>query len=546
MELKKHLDILCNKIGERHLGSKGEKEAQNYIEEQFKKIGYEVVKENFTAPSWNYGKYFLKTEDIDFPCFPCFYSNSCDIKGQLVIVNPKYIENYKGELKDKICIIFEEIGDVNQANKIAKILEDYGAGALIIVSPYENTYSTKIVRNPYLKKLGVMTVSKNTAREIIKNIKNVFHIKIEGKNFVSKSYNIIAKYKGKTDKKIVIGAHYDTSPGCAGAWDNATGVSILIELARYLKDKNIKYSIDFVAFGGEEYGGLGYGMGGYKYFKMHKEENILLMVCFDSIGVYLGEVSCYVGKSNYIKGILNDILCKFNVDVKGYKMGSDNNIFNDNGIPNIWFTDWDEKTSKYYYIHSPFDNLDIIDIEKINGISKIIFDALEKLLKIEIERKKQELEFVRMRKEDLKEIEKIVKKIWTMGVDKLREETYGLIGNKSWDEWVWKSVKEYLKDRNTKKFVTKINGKIAGFCSYRIDRIKKIGTVGYNGVLPEYSGMGIGTFQINKILELMKKEGMEIAEVLTGLNEGHTPARRMYEKAGFKEFFKSVLYTKKL
>jgi len=283
MGLKKHLNILCNEIGERHLGSEGERQAQKYIEEEFKEIGYEVLKEDFSAPCWNYGKYFLKTENINFPCFPCFYSNSCDIKGQPVIINP-----------------------------------------------------------------------------------------------------------------------------------------------------------------------------------------------------------------------------------------------------------------------TPFDNLDIIDIEKINKISEIIFFTIEKLLKIEIEREKQKLKFMRMRKNDFKEVEKIVKKIWTMGVDKLREETYGIIGNKSWDEWVWKSVKEYLKDKNTKKFVTKINGKIVGFCSYRIDKIKKIGTVGYNGVLPEYSGMGIGTYQINKILELMKKEGMEIAEVLTGLNEGHAPARRMYEKANFKEFFKSILYTKKL
>ncbi len=546
MRLKEHLDILCNKIVERHLGSEGEKQTQKYIEEEFKEIGYEVLREDFTAPCWNYGKYFLKTENIDFPCFPCFYSNSCDIKGQPIIINSKYIENYKEKIKGKICIIFEEIGDVNEAGKIAKILEDYGAGALIIVSPYENTYSTKIVRNPDLKKLGVITVSKDTAKEIIKNIKNVFHLKIEGKNFISNSCNIVAKYKGKTDKKIVIGAHYDTPPGCPGAWDNATGVSILIELARYLKDKNVKYSIDFVAFGGEEYGGLGYGIGGYEYFKKHKKEDILWMTCLDSIGVYLGEVKCYIGKSNYIKGILRDILSKFNIEVKDYRKGSDNNIFNDNNIPNIWFTDWDEKTSKYYHIHSPKDNLDIIDLEKLNRISEIIFFTIEKLLKIEIEREKQRLKFMRMRKNDFKEVKNIVRKIWTMGVDKLREETYGIIGNKSWDEWVWKSVKEYLKEKNTKKFVTKINGKIVGFCSYRIDKIKKIGTVGYNGVLPEYSGLGIGTYQINKILELMKKEGMEIAEVLTGLNEGHAPARRMYEKAGFKEFFKSVLYTKKL
>lgn len=543
--LKKHIGFLC-RLGERHLGSEGERKAQEYIEERFKEIGYKVEKEKFKSPCWIYGEYFLRTEDKDFLCFPCFYSSSCDVKGKIFILSPDKIDKYKNELKNKICMILEDIEDVNKANKIAKLLEDYGAGALIITSPYENTYSTKIVRNPDLKRIGVLTVSKDTAKEIYKNLDKNFHLKIECKNFVSESYNIIARYKGEKDKKIVIGAHYDTSPGCPGAWDNASGVSILIELARYLKDKDIKYSIDFVAFGGEEYGGPGYGIGGYEYFKKHKKEKILLMGCLDSIGVYIGKVCCYAGKSNYVKNILKEILSPYDIEVYDYRPGSDNNIFNDNDIPNIWFTDYDDFSSKFYHIHSPEDNLKIIDFEKLEKIAKIIFICFERLLKTEFERNMPELEFCRMKDEDLKEVEKIVKKIWTMGVDKLREEKYGIIGGKSWQDWVWESVKGYLKDKETRKFVTKVNGEIAAFCSYRIDKLKKIGTVGYNGVSPEYSGMGIGTYQINKILQLMKREGMEIAEVLTGLNEGHLPARRMYEKVGFKELSKSILYTKKL
>lgn len=543
--LKEHLNFLCN-LKERHLGSEGEKRAQEYIEKSFKEIGYQVIRESFPAPGWKYNNYFLKTDKKYFSCFPCFYSNSCNVKGKLFPINPKYIESYNKDLKGKICIIFEDINDVNKAGRISKFLEEYGANALVIVSPYENTCSTKIVREPNLKKIGILTVSKSTAREICKNLDKEFCLKIEGKNFTFNSYNIVAKYQGKIDKKIVIGAHYDTSPNCPGAWDNGSGVSILIELARYLKDKNINYSVDFVAFGGEEYGGYGYGLGGYEYFKKHRKEKILLMGCLDSLGVYIGNVCCYVGKSNYIKNILKNLISDYNIEVYDYRPGSDNNIFNDNDIPNIWFTDYNEISSKYFYIHSPEDNLKIIDFNKLEKISEIIFDTFEKLLKIELEKEMPKIKFRKMRQDDLKEVEKIVKKIWTMGVDKLREEKYGIIGRKSWDEWVWESIKSYLKEKETRKFVTETNGKIVGFCSYRIDKVRKIGTVGYNGVNPEYSGLGIGTYQINKVIELMKKEGMEIAEVLTGLNEGHLPARKMYEKCGFEEFFKSILYSKKL
>ena len=48
---------------------------------------------------------------------------------------------------------------------------------------------------------------------------------------------------------IVVGAHYDSVPGSPGADDNASGVAVLIELARLLGDSG---AIRFVAFANEE------------------------------------------------------------------------------------------------------------------------------------------------------------------------------------------------------------------------------------------------------------------------------------------------------
>lgn len=48
---------------------------------------------------------------------------------------------------------------------------------------------------------------------------------------------------------IVVGAHYDTVPGSPGADDNASGVAVLIELARLLAGRQ---GVRFVAFANEE------------------------------------------------------------------------------------------------------------------------------------------------------------------------------------------------------------------------------------------------------------------------------------------------------
>ncbi len=66
--------------------------------------------------------------------------------------------------------------------------------------------------------------------------------------------NIIATTEGIKSKKewLVIGAHYDSAVGSVGADDNASGVSVMLELARILKDTSFIENIKFVAFTLEE------------------------------------------------------------------------------------------------------------------------------------------------------------------------------------------------------------------------------------------------------------------------------------------------------
>jgi len=68
-----------------------------------------------------------------------------------------------------------------------------------------------------------------------------------------KARNIVAIRKGseKPDEIIVVGAHYDTC-GNPGADDNASAVSVLLELARVFSSVDTAKTIEFVAFTNEE------------------------------------------------------------------------------------------------------------------------------------------------------------------------------------------------------------------------------------------------------------------------------------------------------
>ena len=64
--------------------------------------------------------------------------------------------------------------------------------------------------------------------------------------------NIEARGGAGTPGYFVIGAHYDSVSSTPGADDNASGVAVLIELARTLAAPGISHSIRFVAFVNEE------------------------------------------------------------------------------------------------------------------------------------------------------------------------------------------------------------------------------------------------------------------------------------------------------
>ncbi len=51
---------------------------------------------------------------------------------------------------------------------------------------------------------------------------------------------------------LVVGAHYDSLEGCPGANDNASGVAVLLELARLLGGRPLPWRVRLVAFANEE------------------------------------------------------------------------------------------------------------------------------------------------------------------------------------------------------------------------------------------------------------------------------------------------------
>ena len=91
------------------------------------------------------------------------------------------------------------------------------------------------------------------------------------------------------------------------------------------------------------------------------------------------------------------------------------------------------------------------------------------------------------------------------------------------------------------------NQKIIGFATWNLDEVHKVGIINNNAVDKTCGLKGVGQALYAELFRIFKEAGMTLAQVTTGLDEGHAPARKAYQRAGFgKANLESVTYYKKL
>jgi Zn-dependent M28 family amino/carboxypeptidase len=209
--------------------------------------------------------------------------------------------------------------------------------------------------------------------------------------------NVHALKKGKTGKRIIIGAHYDAVPESPGADDNASGVAVLIELAHMLKEAKLNCDVEFACYDIEEWG----LWGSLHHAKKHKSQKteIACMLCLDMVGYFSDEEgsqdyplsnmhSFYGTKGNFLAVVGRAKDDKLVADVKkafqdtvplkaetflvpqmlGFLFTvSDHAPFWQQGYPALLFTDTAGFRNKHY--HEETDTWDTLDYDKMSQVA---------------------------------------------------------------------------------------------------------------------------------------------------------------------------------
>lgn len=202
--------------------------------------------------------------------------------------------------------------------------------------------------------------------------------------------NVIGFLDNKAENTIIIGAHYDHLGFGAegslfrgedqeihnGADDNASGVAVLLNLAKKLKEKNTGNNYLLMAFSGEEMGLLG-----SNYFTKNPTIDLTkanYMLNMDMVGRLKQDstLAVYgVGTSPILKQVVKANNSKFKIIEKESGVGpSDHTSFYNSDIPVLHFF-----TGQHEDYHKPGDDIEKLNYKGMETISTYIFDIISDL-----------------------------------------------------------------------------------------------------------------------------------------------------------------------
>ncbi|MBT4713248.1 MAG: M28 family peptidase [Candidatus Marinimicrobia bacterium] len=210
--------------------------------------------------------------------------------------------------------------------------------------------------------------------------------------------NIVARFQPQITQRIILCAHWDTRPRAEydlsepekpmiGANDGASGVAILLEIARQLQANPVNPGIDIILFDGEDYGeprDLQHYLLGSRYYVDHPylpmAQRVILL---DMVGD--AELTIKVDPVSYrsaprlveeIWALANDIGYDQFQLVAGASMYDDHVPFIEKGIQAIDIIDFEYPGPNNAYWHTHDDSPDKCSAESLEAVGNTLLSWL--------------------------------------------------------------------------------------------------------------------------------------------------------------------------
>ncbi|HEX6594197.1 MAG TPA: M28 family peptidase [Bacillota bacterium] len=384
-----HIEYLSEELGPRVTGTEAEKQAAQYIKDELESHGYDVQTEQFDIPSQMQGELTtsINEEELSIRIASGSASTIDDgVTGVLYHSGLGEVGDFPEEVDGNIALIergvltfWEKVEHAMEAGAAGVIIYDHTEG-LVPPSPSLGGNIASIPVVAITQADGQLLLSKMATKEVTTTIKISELEKQTSQNIIA-----VKRPKGNsTDDEIVyVTAHYDSVPYAPGANDNASGTSVVLELARIMKAYPTDKEVRFVFFGAEEIGLVG---SSYYVSQLSPSDKNRSLANFnlDMVGTDWEQATAFFvnvvdGAPNLVWHSSKEAAERLGNDTLVLHQGgsSDHVSFHEAGIDSANFIRREPETAALEpWYHTPFDTIDHISRDRIQEAGELIGSAI--------------------------------------------------------------------------------------------------------------------------------------------------------------------------
>jgi len=335
-----HARILSVDIGIRAAGTEGERQAADFIHNQLSSYGYDTSLQPFPLETFVDQTSFelLSPETRAIQAAALGRSTAGSAQGELIDAGLGRPEDFPADSGGKIAVI--KRGVLFFQDKVSNA-ERAGAAAAIIYNNEPGMFRGSLND---ASTIPAVSISEEDGRVLLDLILSTLtprpvtvRLDVQSDTIKGQSQNVVARSpQGKC--RLVVGGHYDSVPEGPGANDNASGTSVVIELARVLAADGEFDDVCFALFGSEEIGLVGSSAYVSGLTASEKSE-IEGMLNFDMLAVGDGwPLSGLIGVADIAAAEAERLGLSYSVETAlPEHLGSDHQSFIGAGIPAMIF-----------------------------------------------------------------------------------------------------------------------------------------------------------------------------------------------------------------
>lgn len=381
------LETLSDRFGGRMIGTPGHAGSLDYLEARLQKLGLETERQEFDFPGWVRGEDAVTLLSEDFgerqlraAALGYVEPTAGPVEGELYYMASGKLEDLDPEaIRGKVLLTHpglrfrsEQLKGFTDEHDLRGVLSinRVGGGQLLARTSSWQGVSSPVPAFSITQEEGFWLQRLVESGETVR-----VRLEVTSSTRPMKGFNLIARLPGRSEQKVVLGAHFDAWDLGQGALDNGLGVVQVFEVARLLRkfSPENEHTVEFVWFDAEEFG----LWGSRHYAQAEEASSIRVMVNLDMVGdpqgvnamgfdalkPVLETHASHLGAWSFSRPMGNQTW-----------LGSDHHPFIKRGIPAItYFAPIDPDAVRFY--HDFGDTMDKVDramLAKAKGVISLL------------------------------------------------------------------------------------------------------------------------------------------------------------------------------